>query len=151
MNAHGLALTLGACLTLWACAAPPPPAPAGAAAAPPPVETVAAGFRAETDGLVYAMVYDLRTAFDGPVRAVAEFQDPAGGPPLRAEQAVPAGERRIALESPLMHEIGNHRDYAVVLTVYRNGEPIATQRDRARFDVDEGMVPMFLRRGIRVR
>jgi hypothetical protein len=134
-------------LALAACATPPPPAPAVEA----PVETVAVGFRAGQDGLVYTVIYDLGAPLDGEVRAVAEFQNPKPGePPLRAEQVVPAGERRIALESPLVHEIGNHRNYAVVLTIYRDGAPVATQRDTARFDVDEAMVPMFIRRGIYV-
>jgi hypothetical protein len=138
-------------LALAACATPPHSAPAAEA----PVETVAVGFRAGQDGLVYTVIYDLGAPLDGEVRAVAEFQNPKPGePPLRAEQVVPAGERRVALESPVFHEIGNHRSYAVVLTVYRDngrdGTPVATQRDTARFDVDEGMVPMFIRRGIYV-
>lgn len=139
-------------LGLTACAAPPAPAPEAEA----PVRTIAAGFRAGQDGIAYAMVYDLRVPFDTETRAVGEFQNPVpGDPPLRVEQAVPAGQRRIALHSPVMHEIGNHRDYTVVLTVYpmdgRDGAPLLTHRDRARFDVDEAMVPMFIRRGITVR
>jgi len=147
MTRRGMVFALA--LALAACASPPASAPA--AEAPAPVETVAAGFRAGQDGLVYTVVYALRVPFDAETRAVVEFQNPTGGPRLRVERAVPAGERHIALESPVMHEIGNHRDYAVVLTIYRNGAPVLTQRDRARFDVDEGMVPMFIRRGIRVR
>jgi len=143
-------------LALTACASPPVPAPEAEA----PVETIAAGFRAGQDGLAYTMIYDLGTPFAADTVAVAEFQNPvAGAPPLRARAAVPAGERRIAIESPLMHEIGNHRDYAVVLTVYRDGAgdgevdgtPLLTHRDTARFDVEEAMVPMFIRRGIHVR
>ncbi len=135
-------------LALAACASPPQPAPAPG----DPVETIANGFRAGQDGLAYALVYELREPFDVEVRAVAEFENPApGAPPLRVEQRVPAGERRIALNSPLMHEIRNHRDYAVVLTVYKDGAPVLTYRDRARFDVDESIVPMFIRRGIEVR
>jgi hypothetical protein len=137
-------------LALWACATPPP-APEAAAT----VATVAVGFRAGPDGLVYTALYDLRSPFDAAIRAVAEFQNPnPDGPPLRAERLVPAGERRIALESPVVHEIGNHRPYAVVLTIYRgdgrDDAPIATRRDTARFDVEEAMVPMFIRRGIYV-
>jgi hypothetical protein len=139
-------------LALTACASGPPPAPAPAPITEALVETVDAGFRAGPDGLVYTAVYDLLIPSDGTLRAVAEFQNPvAGAPPLRTEQAVPAGERRIALESPLLHEIGNHRGYAVVLTLYRGGAPVATRRDTARFDVDEAALPMFIRRGIHVR
>jgi hypothetical protein len=135
-------------LVLAACATTSTPAPAPG----DPVETIANGFRAGQDGLAYAMVYDLREPFDVEVRAVAEFENPSPAePPLRVEQAIPAGARRIALNSPLMHEIRNHRDYAVVLTVYKDGAPVLTYRDRARFDVDESIVPMFIRRGIEVR
>ena len=135
-------------LALAACASPPVPAPEAEA----PVETIAAGFRAGRDGLAYTMIYDLRTPFDADTVAVAEFQNPvSGAPPLRAEQRVPAGERRIAIESPLMHEIGNHRDYTVILTLTQGGTPVAVHRETARFDVDEASVPMFIRRGITVR
>jgi len=132
---------------LAACAAPAPAPEAEA-----PVKTIATGFRAGQDGLAYAMIFDLRAPFDTEVRAVTEFQNPVRGePPLRVEQTLAAGQRRIAVNSPLMHEIGNHRDYTVVLTVYRDGALLVTHRDTARFDVEGAMVPMFIRRGITVR
>jgi hypothetical protein len=147
MNPWVSALPALVAFALAACAAPAP-APETAA----PVETVATGFRAGQDGLAYAMIFDLREPFDTEVLAVAEFQNPVPGePPMRVEQPVPAGQRRIALNSPVIREIGNHRDYTVVLTVYRDGAPLLTHRDTARFDVDEAMVPMFIRRGITVR
>lgn len=116
-----------------------------------PVKTVAAGFRAGERGLAYTVLYDLQEPFDSDLKAVATFQNPAGGKPLTAERLVPAGERRIALKSPLIFTIRNHKNYDVTLTLYRDGRAVAVQRDKARFDVDGAVVPMFIKRGITVR
>ena len=135
-------------LALGACASEPERAPEPEVKNA--VATVASGFRAGNKGLEYTVMYDIVKPFEVGILAVATFEDPAGGKPLRAERKVGARARRIALTSPRIFEIKNHKEYRVTLTLYREGRVVAVHKHTARFDVEEASVPMFIKRGITI-
>ncbi|MEJ8571885.1 hypothetical protein [Microbaculum marinum] len=65
----------------------------------------------------YTMVATSRRTIPEGTVFVAEFEDPAGGEPLRVQAVSTAGQKRIAIQSPPVRGVQEDVPYKVVLTL----------------------------------
>ena len=100
-----------------------------AASQPKPTKTeylvsIGAGFiLSKEEGANYAMDYEVRKPFPGPVYCVALFEDPgAPATPFRKELTVAPDAKEIAFRSPGFRAIHNDRRYTVKLMLYLDAE-----------------------------
>ena len=100
-----------------------------AASLPKPTKTeylvgTGAGFiLSKEEGANYAMNYEVRRPFPGPIYCVALFEDPsAPDAPQKKEFTVTPDAKDIELRSPGIRAIHNNRRYTVKLMLYLEAE-----------------------------
>lgn len=110
----------------------------------PYVEIVGGGFvfNYRVADTYYGIVAVARRPVPAGTELVAEFEDPAGGPPIRVSQIARDGQSRFVMDSRSVHGVAADRDYAVVLTLRAaDGTVIETHSKTFRSSIDQSTMP----------